>query len=175
MRDWHSLCRVIGQPKPARNLMMIGIRAYNMNINEILHSGSKQNEVDEKPSISPEKARVYKTVKETLNTNEGADKFVKVDVSPIWQDVAGTIDLKNATADEVAILSSRLFKAGAITFEDHVSLSFAKNPDDTKKMNFIDHWQDRQEEALRQGASHDDLNDIIRVQSILSFVDSFDV
>lgn len=153
--------------------MMIGVRAYNMNINEIIHSGSKQNEVDEKPSISPEKARVYKTVRETLNNKQEHEIFVKVDVSPIWQDVAGTIDLKNVTADEVAVLSSKLFKAGAITFEDHVSLSFAKNPDDRKKINFINQWQDRQEEALRQGASHDDLNDIIRVQSILSFVDSF--
>lgn len=174
MRDWHSLCKVIGKPKRARNIMMIGVRAYNMNINEIIHSGSKQNEIDEKPSISPEKARVYKTVNETLNNQEAPEKFVKVDVSPIWQDVAGTIDLKNATADEVAVLSSKLFKAGAISFEDHVSLSFAKNPDDKKKINFINQWQDRQEEALRQGASHDDLNDIIRVQSILGFVDSFD-
>ena len=173
MRDWHSLCKVIGKPKRASKIMMIGVRAYNMNINEIIHSGSKQNEVDEKPSISPEKARVYKTVRETLNNQQEPEIFVKVDVSPIWQDVAGTIDLKNATADEVAVLSSKLFKAGAITFEDHVSLSFAKNPDDRKKINFINQWQDRQEEALRQGASHDDLNDIIRVQSILSFVDSF--
>ena len=173
MRDWHSLCKVIGKPKRARKIMMIGVRAYNMNINEIIHSGSKQNEVDEEPSISPEKARVYKTVRETLNNQQEPEIFVKVDVSPIWQDVAGTIDLKNVTADEVAVLSSKLFKAGAITFEDHVSLSFAKNPDDRKKINFINQWQDRQEEALRQGASHDDLNDIIRVQSILSFVDSF--
>jgi len=173
MRDWHSLCKVIGKPKRARKIMMIGVRAYNMNINEIIHSGSKQNEVDEKPSISPEKARVYKTVRETHNNPQEPEIFVKVDVSPIWQDVAGTIDLKNATANEVAVLSSKLFKAGAITFEDHVSLSFAKNLDDRKKINFINQWQDRQEEALRQGASHDDLNDIIRVQSILSFVDSF--
>lgn len=156
--------------------MMIGIRAYNMNINELIHTGSKQNDVDEKPSVSPERARVYKTVIKTLSNEpeQKAEEAVKVDVSPIWQDVAGTIDLKNATADEVAILSSKLFKAGAISFEDHVSLSFAKNPDDDQKMNFINHWQDRQEEALRQGASHDDLNDIIRVQSILGFVDSLD-
>ena len=154
--------------------MMIGIRAYNMNINEIIHTGAKQNEVDEKPSISPEKARVYKTVIETLESEPKTPEFVKVDLSPIWQDVAGTINLKDATADEVAVLSSKLFKAGAITFEDHVSLSFAKNPDNDQKMNFIDHWQERQEEAVRQGASHDDLNDIIPVQSILGFVDSFD-
>lgn len=153
---------------------MIGIRAYNMNINEIIHTGDKQNEVDEKTSISPEKARVYKTVIETLKSEPKAPEFIKVDVSPIWQDVAGTIDLKDASADDVAVLSSKLFKAGAISFEDHVSLSFAKNPDYDQKMNFIDHWQERQEEAVRQGASHDDLNDIIRVQSILGFVDSLD-
>ena len=117
---------------------------------------------------------MYKTVIETLESEPKTPEFVKVDLSPIWQDVAGTINLKDATADEVAVLSSKLFKAGAITFEDHVSLSFAKNPDNDQKMNFIDHWQERQEEAVRQGASHDDLNDIIRVQSILGFVDSFD-
>jgi len=41
-------------------------------------------------------------------------------------------------------------------------------------MNFIDHWQERQEEAVVQGTSHDDLDDIIRAQFILGFVDSFD-
>ena len=98
--------------------MMIGIIAYNMNINEIIYTGAKQN--------------------------------------------------------EVAVLSSKLHKAGAIIFEDHVSLSFAKNPDNDQKMNFIDHWLERQEEAVVQGASHDDLEDIIRAQFILGFVDSFD-
>jgi hypothetical protein len=48
--------------------MMIAIIAYNMNINEIIYTGAKQNEVDEKPSISYEKARVYKTVIETLES-----------------------------------------------------------------------------------------------------------
>ena len=80
--------------------------------------------------------------------------------------------MKNATADEVATLSAALFKEGAISFEDHVSLSFAKKPDSDEKINFVDHWQERQEVAVRQGASHNDLNDIIRIQSILSYVDS---
>lgn len=154
--------------------MMIAIIAYNMNINEIIYTGAKQNEVDEKPSISYEKARVYKTVIETLESGSKAPEFVKVDVSSYWQNIAGTIDLKDTTADEVDVLSSKIHKAGAIIFEDHVSLSFAKNPDNDQKMNFIDHWQERQEEAVVQGASHDDLDDIIRAQFILGFVDSFD-
>ena len=86
--------------------MMIAIIAYNMNINEIIYTGAKQNEVDEKPSISYEKARVYKTVIETLESEPKAPEFVKVDVSSYWQNVLGTIDLKDTTADEVDVLSS---------------------------------------------------------------------
>ncbi|MDG1439097.1 MAG: hypothetical protein P8P98_08950, partial [Emcibacteraceae bacterium] len=96
---------------------------------------------------------------------------VEIDISPIWQEVASSIDLKDASADEVATMSTKLFKAGAISFEDHVSLSFAKNPDNDDKINFINHWKERQEEAVLQGAAHDDLNDIIRIQSVLGYVD----
>lgn len=149
---------------------MVGIRAYNMNINELIHSNTGQNEVDDKKSVSSEETRVYDPVNETLSSV--SEEAVKVDVSPVWEDVSGTIDLKNATADEVAAMSSKLFKAGAISFEDHVSLSFAKNPDSDDKFNVLEHWQERQEVAVRQGAAHDDLNDIIRIQSVLGYVDS---
>ncbi|MCC3861313.1 hypothetical protein [Pseudemcibacter aquimaris] len=151
---------------------MNGVRAYNMSINELVRNNSNQNEIGDKMPVSSDNARAYKVVKETLSETPKKTEAVSIDVSPVWQEVAGTIDLKNATADEVAKMSATLFKAEVITFEDHVSLSFAKNPDNQEKMNFLDHWNDRQEEAVLQGASHDDLNDIIRIQSILGFVDN---
>jgi hypothetical protein len=151
---------------------MNGIRAYNMNINELVNTSTSQNEVDDNKSVSADKARLHKTVNETLNSEPKSDQPVKVDVSPIWKEVASAIDLKDATSDEVANMSSKLFKAGAISFEDHISLSFAKKPDSEEKINFLSHWQDRQEEAVLQGAAHDDLNDIIRIQSVLGFVNS---
>jgi hypothetical protein len=143
-----------------------------MNINDLVHRGSNQNEVDDQKSVSPEKARVHKAINETVSAEPSSSGFVEVNISPIWQEVASIIDLKDATADEMADMSSKLFKAGAISFEDHVSLSFEKNPDNDDKVNFINHWQDRQEEAVLQGAAHDDLNDIIRIQSVLGYVDS---
>ena len=142
-----------------------------MNINELVHKGGTQTEVDDNKSVSSEKARVHKTVNETISAKPNLLGSVEVEISPIWQETANTIDLKNATADEVAEMSSKLFKAGAISFEDHVSLSFVKNPDNDEKINFISHWQERQEEAVLQGAAHDDLNDIIRIQSVLGYVD----
>lgn len=151
---------------------MIGVRAYNMSINELVRNNNGDGEIGDKKPVSSEKARAYNIANQTVQAEPKKAEAVSIDISPIWKDVAKSIDLKNATADEVANMSAKLFKAQVITFEDHVSLSFAKNPDNKEKMNIIDQWNDRQEEAVLQGASHDDLNDIIRIQSILGYVDS---
>lgn len=151
---------------------MHSIRAYNMNINDMIHTGNNQNEVDAGNDVSSDKQKLLKTANDTLSDHAVDNGSVQVDISPVWQEVAGTIDVKNATADEVADLSSTLFKAGAISFEDHVSLSFSKNEQSDEKVNFVEYWNDRQEDAVIQGAAHEDLNDIIRIQSILGYVDS---
>lgn len=94
----------------------------------------------------------------------------RITLSPIWGEVAVDIDVKRATSEEIAGLSKRLYEANAITFEDHVELSF--NADGDQPKNFLDHWQSRQDSAVRYGAQREELEGLVRIQSILGFVDS---
>lgn len=144
-----------------------------MNLNELIHPEQNRNHVhdrgtvlsDSEKTLIPDSSLSPKT--DAANTNS-----VQVDISPIWSEVASEIDLKNATGDEVSDLSASLFQAGAITFEDHINLSFQKDTASDEKKNFLAHWQEQQEDALHRGAVHEELNDIIRIQSILGYVDS---
>lgn len=97
----------------------------------------------------------------------------RVTLSPIWAEVAVDIDVKKATSEEIATLSKRLYEARAITFEDHVELSF--NVEGDQPQNFLDHWQARQDSAVRYGAQREELEGLVRIQSILGFVDSLGV
>lgn len=94
----------------------------------------------------------------------------RVTLSPIWIEVAGDINVQDATSEEIAGLSKRLYSADAITFDDHVELSFNANGE--QRQNFIDHWQSRQDSAVRYGAQREELEGLLRIQSILGFVDS---
>ncbi|MBT5187825.1 MAG: hypothetical protein HOH19_00415 [Kordiimonadaceae bacterium] len=150
---------------------MNNVRAYNMNPNDLIKTNSGL--VDNHNTVLKDAQKIISSGKETKpEVSVSANDPVVVDISPAWQKVASNIDLKNANADEVASMSSALFQAKAISFEDHVSLSFQKNPLDDSKSNFIDYWSERQETAVLQGAAHEELNDIIRIQSILGYVDS---
>jgi hypothetical protein len=152
-------------------LKMNNVRAYNMNPNDLIKTNSGL--VDNHNTVLKDAQKIISSGKETKpEVSVSANDPVVVDISPAWQKVASNIDLKNANADEVASMSSALFQAKAISFEDHVSLSFQKNPLDDSKSNFIDYWSERQETAVLQGAAHEELNDIIRIQSILGYVDS---
>lgn len=53
----------------------------------------------------------------------------RVSLSPMWAEAAADINVKDATSEEIASLSKRLYEAGAITFEDHVELSFNADGD----------------------------------------------
>jgi hypothetical protein len=150
---------------------MNNVRAYNMNPNDLIKANSGL--VDGHNKVLKDAQKIIMAGKEEKSdVSVSANDTVQVDISPVWKNVASNINLKNATADEVASMSSVLFKANAISFEDHVSLSFQKNPLDDSRSNFIDHWAERQDTAVLQGAAHEELNDIIRIQSILSYVDS---
>ena len=62
-----------------------------------------------------------------------------------------------------------------LLFEDHVSLSFQKNSLDDSRSNFIDHWSERQDTAVLQGAAHEELNDIIRIVKGIDLNDALDL
>ena len=152
---------------------MTSIRAYNMNLKELIHPDLNQNSVQDHAALLNDNQKTLKAENSVPSNPAAANKAsVQVDISPVWSEVAGSVDLKNATGTEVATLSDALFKAGAITFEDHINLSFQKDPATDERTDFIAHWQSEQENAIHRGAHHEDLNDIIRIQSILGYVDS---
>ena len=152
---------------------MNSIRAYNMNLKELTQPELKQSSVKDHSVVLNDNQEILKAENTSLSQHDGVNApSVQVDVSPIWSEVAGRIDLKNATGNEVATLSDALFNAGAITFEDHINLSFQKHQDNEDRTDYIAYWQSEQENAIHHGAHHEDLNDIIRIQSILGYVDS---
>lgn len=147
-----------------------------MNMNELIKPDPNQRAVRDHSlaleTVSKAKIKPHIDERNVRPSNDAAPSgSVKVDISPIWEEVASEINLRRATADEVAELSSKLFKADVITFEDHVNLSFQENPDEGE-IDFIHYWQNRQQDATYHGASRDELSDIIRIQSILGYVDS---
>lgn len=155
--------------------MINSLKAYNMNLNELIQPEQSRNQAADRGAVLNDSPKILISESAgTLKTNAANINSVQVDISPIWYEVAGQINLKNATGNEVADLSSTLFQAGAITFEDHINLSFQKDPATDEKRNFLAHWQEQQEDALHRGAVHEELNDIIRIQSILGYVDSLD-
>lgn len=154
---------------------MNSVRAYNMNLNQLIKTdhNANHNNVRDHGFISGEQKPLLKAdndITPASATNVGGGVYVEI--SSIWQEVASEINLKNASSNEVADLSSSLFNAGAITFEDHINLSFQDSPDADEKTDIIARWQERQEDAIHQGAVHEELNDIVRIQSILGYVNS---
>ncbi|MBL4601150.1 MAG: hypothetical protein JKY84_00240 [Emcibacteraceae bacterium] len=152
---------------------MNSIRAYNMNLKELIHSEQNQNHAHNNGMVVSD-TRKSQNTNNVVAQSKGAsnENSVQVDIAPVWKQVSENIDLRNAAPSEVVDLSAGLFKAGAITFEDHINLSFQKDPLNDQKINVISYWQTEQENAIHRGAVHEDLNDIVRIQSILSYVDS---
>ncbi len=152
---------------------MTSVRAYNMNLKQLIHPDLNQNSVQDRATLLNDNQKILKAeIGAPSNPDTANTASVQVDISPVWSEVAGSVNLKNATGAEVATLSDALFKAGAITFEDHINLSFQKDPANDERIDFLAHWQSEQENAIHRGAHHEDLNDIIRIQSILGYVDS---
>lgn len=152
---------------------MNSVRAYNMNLNELIRNDD-HDRIEDQRQVSSGLRNIPKADNDDSRAigRVSDAESVQIDISPIWQEVSFGINLRNASGNEVAKLSSKLFEAGAITFEDHIQLSFIDGADVEKKTDFIAHWKERQEDAIHQGAVHEELNDIIRIQSILGFVDN---
>lgn len=152
---------------------MNSVKAYSMNIKDTIQNNINQPRANDHRIGQPDLVNITKVSPQAEKTHSVvASNSISVDISPVWQEAAGKINLKSASADDVANLSSSLFKAGAISFEDHVSLSFQTNPDDDNAKDYIQYWNNQQDKALIQGATREELNDIFRIQSILGYVDS---
>ncbi len=103
-------------------------------------------------------------------------------VANIWREVAGQVDVRNATPTEIITLSSALFKAGAISYDDYVDLSFQPeiNLDSGGETTSFSHdrkdyialWQDKEQKVIRSGGNRGQIEDTHRIQAILKYVDS---
>lgn len=152
---------------------MESVRAYNMNLNELIHSEQGRTSVHDQNVVTNDNQKPTETENDVIALFDTVeDDGVFVDISPVWKQAAKKIDLRNATTSEVADLSATLFNEGAITFEDHINLSFQKDPLSAEKKDIIAFWNDQQEKVIQRGALHHELNDIIRIQSILAYVES---
>ncbi|WP_417319327.1 hypothetical protein [Emcibacter sp.] len=150
--------------------------AYKL-ADESLTSGNVTVELSGAQEVIDRSSRPREAAPESRDSRMPQDV---VSVSPVWQDVASRIDPRNASPLEIIELSRTLYGAGVITFEDHVTLSFQPevNADEggstasSEKKDFIALWEGKQDEALRQGASRAELEDLHRIQAVLGYIDS---
>ncbi len=131
----------------------------------------------EQDNMSTQKRRPEN--KESLTSQQTSPKD-SVSTSGVWLKVARDIDVKNATPREIIDLSSQLYKAGVINYDDHINLSFQPevNLDSTEdskpfsheRKDYIALWQSKQENVIRFGGNRDQIEEIHRIQAILTYV-----
>lgn len=105
-----------------------------------------------------------------------------VSISAVWADAARDIDVRDATPREILKLSNQLYQAGAISYDDHLSLSFQPDinldtPSESKpfshdKKDHIALWQAKEQNVIRFGGDRPQIEDTHRIQAILTYVDS---
>jgi len=110
-----------------------------------------------------------------------------VSISDIWHRVAQDIDVRDASPRDIISLSSQLYKAGAISYDDHINLSFQPeinldtlSPDATvesksfshKKKDYVALWRTKQENVILHGGDRAQIEGAHRIQAILVYVDS---
>ncbi len=105
-----------------------------------------------------------------------------ISISNAWQKVARNIDVRNASPRDIISLSSQLYNAGAISYDDHINLSFQPeinldSPPESKpfsheKKDYVDLWRTKQENVIRYGGDRTQIEDTHRIHSILIYVDS---
>jgi len=118
---------------------------------------------------------------ETL-TSRQTSASDKVSVSDVWRRVARNVDVRNAAPREIIALSSQLYKADAISYDDHISLSFQpeinfdsaseSQPFSHERKDYIVLWRAKQDNVIRSGGDRNQIEDTHRIQAILTYVDS---
>ena len=106
----------------------------------------------------------------------------QVSVSSIWHKVANDIDVRDATPREIIDLSSQLYEADAISYDDHLNLSFQpevnldsaseSKPFSHEKKDYRAIWQSKEQSVIRTGGDRSQIEDTHRIQAILAYVDS---
>jgi len=109
---------------------------------------------------------------------------VSVAEMDVWRTVAKDINVRAATPREIITLSRQLFKAGAISYDDHIALSFQPEinldspsehlPFSHQRRDYIALWQSKQENVLRFGGDREQIEETHRIQALLAFVDNLE-
>lgn len=128
------------------------------------------------------RSRRSKTEKEQASTSQEVSTGDNVSISDVWAKVARDIDVTDATPREIIALSNQLYKAGVISYDDHINLSFqpevnldtpmASKPFSHERKDYIALWQSKQENVIRFGGDRNQIEDTHRIQAILIFVNS---
>ena len=122
------------------------------------------------------------TVTEDVSPSQDNNPKDTVTITDIWNRVARDIDVTNATPREMMTLSSALYTADAISYDDHINLSFQpevnldspleRTPFSFERKNYISQWQNKQDNVIRSGGDRHQIEETHRIQAILAYVDS---
>lgn len=122
------------------------------------------------------------SVTEELSPSQDVTPKDTVAISDVWRRVASDIDVTNATPREMMTLSSALYTAGVISYDDHINLSFQpevnldspleSSPFSFERKDYISQWQNKQDNVIRSGGDRYQIEETHRIQAILTYVDS---
>jgi len=156
---------------------MMSIR--KMQIGAIDPSRKDGSDQTEQESIPIKRSKEEKKVSLKL---PGKPPWNKTYDLTIWRKLAREIDVRAATPREIIALSHQLFKAGAIGYEDHISLSFQPEmnldsptklkPFSHERRDYIAFWQSKQENVLRFGGDRKQIEETHRIQALLVYLDN---
>jgi hypothetical protein len=128
------------------------------------------------------RSQSIKYKKEEIFTSQEISHKDNISVSDVWAKVARDIDVKDATPREMIELSSLLYNAGVISYDDHINLSFQPEvnldtPSESKPFSFerkdyIALWSAKQENVIRFGGDRNQIEETHRIHAILTYVDS---
>jgi len=155
-----------------------------MNISKLPDGVSGLSKEDNSHKVEQENMRVHSVkIKKTavVEAQEAAPRDV-ISVSDIWRNMAQTINVRDASPTEMIILSGKLYAAGAISYDDHLNLSFQPeinldSPAQSKafsheKKDYVDLWKSKQDNVIRNGGDRHQIEDTHRVHAILTYLDS---
>lgn len=156
---------------------MISVKSHNGTGGFAAQENLGQTELNNMTRRMPELEKKY-----DVAAPKGSVQQDVVSVADIWQKVAGTIDVRQATPHDIMDVSQQLYKANAISYDDYINLSFQpelslESPSDSKpfsheKKDYIALWQHKQDNVIRHGGNRSQIEEAQRIQSILKYVDS---
>ena len=156
------------------SMMPFGIGDF---FRSIILNHSNVEKVKDSMSIQSTKVRLV----EALPAEDTSPRD-RVEISEVWQDAARKINVRDASPREIIALSGVLYEAGAISYDDHLNLSFQPEinldvPTETKpfshdRRDYLALWQAKQDNVLLIGGDRNQIEDTHRIHGILSYVDS---